>query len=427
MTTTQDQASDSGVIDMTDLRNPVLTPIQEQALAGAASVPIAFTEEAILGAAMAETGLSDFGADDFRERLGVWMQAVEEDDNASAITRVNLFQMMVRYAATRLRLEDFIRRNPQVLDIEIERPIIVAGLPRSGTTHMLGLLSADKRLRSLPWWEAIAPIPAPGDEPTAEDPNPRWTRAEQGWAGYEAVLPYMAIMHEFSADHISEDIELQAIDFSSYLLEWLSYAPRWRDYFLSHDQSGTYAYLKRAMQALTYLRGPNRWVIKCPQHMEQLPALYKTFPDATFVITHRDPVGSIRSAMTMALYASRILRKRVDPEEPKGYWIDRYERLLRACVRDRDVLPAAQTIDVYFDQWIKDPDSVLREIYRIADLPLTDEALAELHSYLAETEGKQKKGKLVYNLERDFGITAAEIRKHFDFYFDRFPVKPEVR
>src|SRR3546814_1408871 len=101
----------------------------------------------------------------------------------------------------------------------------------------------------------------------------------------------------------------------------------------------SYAYLKKAMQVLTFLRGPNRWVIICPQNMEQLPVLYKTFPDATFVITHRDPVGSIRSAITMGLYAARILRKRIDPEEQSGYWIDRYRRLLERCVRDRDVLP----------------------------------------------------------------------------------------
>src|SRR3546814_12581518 len=84
-------------------------------------------------------------------------------------------------------MEDIIRRHPEILDIKIDRPIIVAGLPRSGTTHLLGLLSADKRLRSLPWWEAIAPVPAPGDEPTTDDPNPRWTRAEEGWKGQEAV------------------------------------------------------------------------------------------------------------------------------------------------------------------------------------------------------------------------------------------------
>ncbi len=419
-------ATESRIIDITDLRDPVLTPIQAGARAAAEADPVTLTPDAVLAAACAETGLDDFGAADFRKRLAIWCQAIDEDANASAVTRANLFQMMVRLAATRLRIEEIVRRHPEILDIAIDRPIIVAGLPRSGTTHLLGLLSADQRLRSLPWWEAIAPVPTEADEPTADDPNPRWTRADAGWQGYAAVLPHMAIMHEFSADHISEDIELQALDFSSYLIEWLAYVPRWRDYYLSHDQTGTYAYLKKALQVLTFLRGPNRWVIKCPQHMEQLPALHRTFPDATFVITHRDPVGSIRSAMVMALYAARLLREKVDPAEPLGYWPDRYERLLRACVRDRDSLPPEQTIDVYFHEWIKDPDPILRAIYAKAGLPLTDEALAELHTWLAAHEVRHT-GKLVYDLERDFGVTADELRRPFAFYFDRFPVQKEVR
>lgn len=408
------------IIDITDLHEPVLTPLQESARAGAAQVPISFDMEALLETAGAETGLSDFGAGDFRERLRVWLQALDEDENASAVTRFNMYQMTLRYAVTRLRVEDFVKRHPEIHDIVIDRPIIVAGLPRSGTTHMLALLSADARLRSLPWWEAIAPIPTAGDEATPADPNPRRTRAEEGWKGMEAVLPYMAIMHEFSADHISEDIELQALDFSSYLIEWLAMVPRWRDFYLSHDQSGPYAYLKKMLQILTFLKGPNRWVIKCPQHMEQLPVLHKTFPDATFVITHRDPVGSIRSQLTMFHYAARMLRERIIPDEALSYWPDRYRRLLERCVRDRDVLPDAQTIDVYFHEWTKEPDAILREIYRKADLPLTEEALAQLHAYLAEHEHKND-ARISYNLERDFGVTAAELRAPFDFYFDRFP------
>ncbi|RYM12054.1 sulfotransferase [Sphingobium cupriresistens] len=424
----QEAAARRNIIDITDLHHPVLTDIQKQVIAGAqaAADQIVFQPAIILDAAQAQTGLSDFGADDFRERLAVWCQAIEEDVNASAVARANLFQMMIRFAATRLRIEDMVRRHPEILDIQIERPIIVAGLPRSGTTHLLGLLSADRRFRSLPWWEAIAPVPAPDEQPTPGDANPRWTKAEQGWRMMESILPYMAIMHEFSPDHISEDIELQGPDFSSYLIEWLAMVPRWRDYYLSHDQSGTYAYLKKSLQVLTFLNGPNRWVIKCPQHMEQLPALHKTFPDATFVITHRDPVGSIRSQLTMYSYAARMFRKSIDIREPLGYWPDRYEKLLRACVRDRDILPPDQTIDVYFHDWIKNPDPILKEIYRIADIPLTDEALADLHVYLAE-HGEQTKGKIVYDLERDFHVTGDELRRPFAFYFDRFPVQVEVR
>src|SRR3546814_2544988 len=111
-----------------------------------------------------------------------------------------MFFFSSRRRHTRCALVTGVQTCALPIYIKIDRPIIVAGLPRSGTTHLLGLLSADKRLRSLPWWEAIAPVPAPGDEPTTDDPNPRWTRAEEGWKGQEAVLPYMQIMHEFRSE-----------------------------------------------------------------------------------------------------------------------------------------------------------------------------------------------------------------------------------
>ncbi len=417
--------SRSNVIDIIDMRAPVLSDLQQAALAGAAQVPLVFTADTFLDAARARTGLSDFGPMDFVERLEVWCEAIEEDEFLSPVGRAGLWTMILRYACDRLRVEDMVRQHPEILDIVIDRPIIVAGPPRSGTTHLLGLLSADSRLRSLPWWEATAPIPTDADVPASHDLNPRRTRADAGWREFEALLPLMAYMHEFSADHVSEDIELQALDFSSYLIEWLALVPRWRDYYLSHDQAGTYAYLKKSLQVLTFLSGPNRWVIKCPQHMEQLPALRATFPDATYVITHRDPVASIRSTLSMWLYASRVLRTKSDPEEPKSYWIDRYKTLLTRCVRDHHLLPPQQTVDVYFHEWIGNPDDVLREIYAKAGLALDATPLAKLHAYHAANDPGVK-GRVRFNLERDFDISAQEIRDQFGFYFDRFPVRPEV-
>jgi hypothetical protein len=414
------------VFDIVDMHAPVLSEVQQAALTQAAQMQFDFTSEAILDAARTGIGLSDFGAMDFVERLDLWCQCVKDDAFLSPVSHAALWMMFVRYASDRLRVEDICKRHPEILDIQIDRPIIVAGPPRSGTTHLLGLLSADTRLRSLPWWEAIAPVPTEADAPNPADTNPRRSRADAGWQQQDAMMPLFKYMHEFSPDHISEDIELQALDFSSYLIEWMVLAPRWRDFYLSHDQTGTYAYLKKGLQVLTFLKGPNRWVIKCPQHMEQLPVLQKTFPDATYVITHRDPVGSIRSTLSMWLYAARILRTKTDPLEPKAYWIDRYKTLLSRCVRDHDCLPPAQTIDVYFHEWIKNPDAILHEIYRKAGITLDDATLATLHAYHADHDPAVK-GRVVFNLERDFAITADEIRQDFQFYFDRFPVEREVR
>jgi hypothetical protein len=179
------------------------------------------------------------------------------------------------------------------------------------------------------------------------------------------------------------------------------------------------------MQVLSWLHGPRRWVLKCPQHMEQLAAINAVFPDASFVLTHRDPVASLRSAMVMSLYTARIFRRQVDYTEPLAYWPDRYVRMLGACVRDRDTLPPERTLDVYFQDWTLDPDAVLRDIYRRADLPISAEQLRQMHASSAEHHRRSTE-KLVYHLERDFGVTADALRAPFGFYFDRFPVRAEV-
>ncbi len=138
-------------IRIDDLKAPVLTPMQKMVIDGFANAKVTFTESEVLGQAKERTGHSDFGPDDFRERLGVWLQAADEDADLGPMGRIRLFGDMVRYAANRLRFHDLIKRHPEILDVEVKKPIIVVGLPRSGTTHLLNLIAADKRLRSLPY------------------------------------------------------------------------------------------------------------------------------------------------------------------------------------------------------------------------------------------------------------------------------------
>jgi hypothetical protein len=232
-------------------------------------------------------------------------------------------------------------------------------------------------------------------------------------------------MHDLAPDHIHEEIELAGLDFSSYQPEWLALVPRWRDYYLAHDQRPHYRYMKNVLKALQWMHGPNRWVLKSPQHLEQLGPLVETFPDATVALTHRDPVSVVASAITMLTYGDRLRRTRVDPPAVAAYWIDRVEQLLRAAVRDRALLPESRSIDVLFHEFMSDDVAMVERIYQLANLPMNDEARAELDQYMTENP-RGKHGRIVYDLRGDFGVDPNALRERFEFYYERFPVQAEV-
>ena len=411
-------------IRIADLTAPVLSDLQKAALAGTESIDVRFEEDAVLEEAVRQTGLTDFGDDAFRGRLAVWLEALREDDNASSIGRFGAWRDIVRYLVARLRVEDVIRRHPEILDEEIREPIIVVGLPRSGTTHLVNLISADRRLRSMPYWESREPVPIPGEGPGHDGLDPRYVRCRKGWEAQDALLPLLRAMHPMSPEHVHEEIELQALDFGSYVLEWIAHVPRLRDHYLEHDQTSTYAYMKKVLKVLQWHRPRERWVLKSPQHLEQLVPLRETFPDATFAVTARDPVAVIASTITMDAYGSRVRCKEVRPERIADYWCDRIETLLRRCVRDRDTLPADRSIDVLFHEFMADDLAMVERIYGLAGLPMTDRVRAQLQAYL-DAHPRGKEGRLVYDLRGDFGLDPAVLRKRFDFYFERFPVRPE--
>jgi hypothetical protein len=301
----------------------------------------------------------------------------------------------------------------------------VLGLPRSGTTHLVNLIAADARLRSLPYWESLEPCPRPGDGAGRDGIDPRFARCERDYEAQMQMVPLLRAMHHQHPAAIEEEIELQDLDFSSYTLEWLARAPAWRDYYRGLNQHAHYAYLKKVLQVCTFFRGPARWVLKSPQHLEQIPALLATFPDATFAITHRDPVSVIVSAITMLAYGDRMRRRSIEPEELATYWVDRIAALLAACTRDRELLPADRSVDVRFDEFMADDIAMVAQIYERAGLPMTGDARTRLDGYL-EANPRGKHGRIAYDLRADFGLEPDEVRAGFAEYLARFRVAVEA-
>jgi hypothetical protein len=418
-------------IRISDLAAPVLNDVQRMGLEYGESQHTELTVDAVCEAAVTRTGLDDFGPDDFRARLGVQLAEMDADDERTGLGRMLMFGDCTRYAANRLLIHDLLARHPEILEIPIERPLIVVGLPRSGTTHLVNLLAADTRFRSMPLWESYEPVPDPR-EPGADahglvdGVDPRWTRCEESWQAMKAGAPFIAAMHPMEPDHVHEENELMAPDFSNYNLEWVARAPQWRDYYLAHDQTPHYAYMKTVLQILQWYRPRERWVLKSPQHLENLGPLLTTFPDATIVVTHRDPVAVVQSTITMLTYGARTAYRTTKPEWYRDYWTDRIGRLLDASLRDRGLLPAERTIDVLFHEYMADEMGTLQRVYDCAGIGLTDSARAEIEAY-REAHPRGKEGRVVYDLRGDFSVTPEEVRHRFGAYLDRFPVRIEVQ
>ena len=388
------------------------------AMAGEAPLEV----DALLDAARAATGLDDFGDRAFVGRLHRLVRALATEGGLSAVGRVMAHAHLVQCLKNRLVLEALVVRHPEIERAPIRAPIVVVGLPRTGTTHLHNLLAADPALRSLPYWESLEPVvldlPAPGE------PDPRRARCDQALWFVNESLPHFVRMHEMTTDHVHEEIQLLAMDCSTMLFETMALLPSWRDAYRAEDQTPSYRYLRRVLQAMQWQRGGTRWVLKSPQHLEQLGPLVRTFPDAVVVFTHRDPAAVVASFVTMAAYTARMnLEPPIDLHAFGRYWSARIVDLFRACVRDRELVPAARSLDVRFDEFMRDDVATVRRIYACAGQPATAAAEAAWAAFMA-AHPRGAHGAVEYDLAR-FGLDAGAVRRECAFYLDRFGIALE--
>jgi hypothetical protein len=366
-----------------------------------------------------QTGLSDFGPRDYAERLDVLLAAMREVDGLTPAGLLNLHTQVLQLLKNRLLLTDLLRVHPEIVDLELLPPVVVAGLPRTGTTHLHNLLSAGPTFRSLPYWESVEPFPPAAE---AGDVEPRRERTAQATWFADEAMPYFKRMHEMAGDHVHEEIQLLANDFSTMFFETIAEVPAWRDHYLASDQTPHYAHLRLQLKALQYLRaeelGSRRWVLKSPQHLEQLPVLAAAFPGAAVVVTHRDPVAVTVSMATMIVYTSRMHRSPVPVERLATYWADRISTMLDTLVAERDLLPAVTSMDVRFDDFMADDLGTARQVYALAGEPVSAAAEAALVGFLA-THQRDRHGRIEYRAE-DIGLDIDELRERFAPYTERF-------
>ena len=418
-------ASHPDFIQINDLLQPQFPEGVEEALNATEKEAgtINWSVNAVKDHAMKATGLDDFGDNLIDQPLEILTAIGDSIQTFRPSGKVSFWNTLVANASQRLLLVDYINRNPEIHEIEIKSPIIIAGQPRTGTTHLHNLIAADPSLRSLQYWESIEPVP-PREEQGKKFPiDPRYQRTETNLAGLNYALPHFRRMHDMYAAHVHEEIQLMMPAFGSMLWETTLCDDRYRDWYIKTDQTPWYQWMKTVLKVCTHIGGGERWILKSPQHVEQFQPLLTTFPDAVFLCTHRDPVSVAQSLSTMITYTARTSTKPEHLRDVGRYWVERSETMFRKGAEDRHILPPSQSMDVRFHEFMANDVAMVERIYEFADQPFTPEVQKAMNTFMQE-HPRGKYGRLTYDITQ-FGYETAERKEALRFYIDQFELREE--
>ncbi len=388
-------------------------------------------ENSLIKKARAQAGLTEFGDESFLVPMRVLLKSLEQEADLNPIGRMLTGISLVRLLKHRLLLTDLLKREPQILEREIKSPVVIVGLARSGTTRLHRLLGADKRFLNLKAWESVNPVPYPESfSARAENKvDPRFTNIQQGLKAVLYLSPQIAAVHPLAADAIEEEVGLLQHAFASQIFEVCTKVPSFAEYIMTHDQTPAYEYMATLMKVVSWFRDDpidKPWVLKSPQHMQDLDCLVNVFPDAKCIFPHRDPVKVMGSMCSMAWNGMVRDTDTLSPQWLGNEWLTKTESMLAKTQRVRDsMIPNANQYDVLYADITKDWRQAMNGIYDFLGMDLNEQALAGMQGWL-DTNNQHKHGSHKYSLE-DFGLSKDEVSARLDFYRQRYTIPDEVR
>jgi Sulfotransferase family len=384
------------------------------------------TADDVLKLAAQRTGLTEIDSDSWRDCLTIMLDELNSAPAFTPFGRERILTDATGALGRRLQIHDYIQSHPGVLDAPVERPLIVLGMPRTGTTVISYLLDQDPARRSLLHWQCVDPIPPASTECLRSDPRCLALLEEQSKILAMVTQAKVALPHWEDADGPTEDMFIHNQDFKG--LSWDSFLStrRYAEWLLDEaDMSSTYEYQKRYLQVLQST-APGTWSLKMPSHSVHIEALLRVFPDARLVWAHRDPyraTGSLANLWKlpkgMTLHADAVDLEAMGRD---AMWQMRYhvERPLRA----RERIGADRFFDMYYHEMMRDPMDVMRRIYDWAGDPLTAETEARMRNWL-EAHPQDRFGPNSYSLDQ-YGLSVEQLEPVFDEYLDTFDIEMEL-
>ena len=364
----------------------------------------------LMAAAVERTGLEDFGDDSFREGLEILVRALDEEARLNARGEGFVYHRIALHLAQRLQVEDWYRRHPEIDDVSLEPPLFGMGLPRTGSTALTFLLAQDPNVRYLRSWESAQPCPPPS---TVRGDDPRIPAGEQKVvAGSRHHVPQ-------DAHGPMECLDLMALDFKSQIFQAYAQVPSYSAWLVDRaDFTATYRYERRVLKLLAWGEPVRPWRLKSPAHVLSLDYLDRVFPDAKFVMTHRDPTDVILSVADV--YADIVggftdhLDRRYLGELNVQQWSIGMDR----AVKFRDGGAEHRFFDIDFRTMQANPIGEVRRLYGWLGEPVTDEFETRMRAWWADNAEKRESHTPAD--PEAFGLDLDAIRPLFAHYVERW-------
>jgi hypothetical protein len=356
--------------------------------------PIKLSVDSLLEKATANTGLTDFGGDEFRDPLALLVESLETEANLSLMGRLVARGDLLRTLENRLRMVDLFRRHPEIAEQPVERPIFVVGPPRTGTATF--------------------------------HTDPRIARVQADLDRVDRLIPEFKSMHPMGAQRAQECVSITSHDFASMIYQTQFDVSTYDRWMQDCDMRSALRWHRRFLQVLQWKAPGKRWALKSPQHLWHIQHVHREYPDALFVQTHRDPVRVLVSISSLVAALRRLSSDDVSLLEVAEYYATALARAYDNTVayRRSGRLPETQVVDLYFRDFIEDQVGTVRRAYEHFGLDLSDDAANAMQSFLDENPA-DKHGRHLYSFA-DTGMDERELRKRFHDYQSYFDVPSEA-
>jgi hypothetical protein len=372
----------------------------------------------LIEAACRGSGLSDFGDADVVEPLERLLHAATREAELSLVGRLAMRWDVLRLLSNLLRLRRAEAEDPAILDEKLDRPIFIAGLPRSGTTFLHRLMLEDPGNQAPRVWQTIEPYPKRGSAHSIRAMSRR-LRA------FERLAPEFRSLHPLEAESPQECSEIHAHVFRSLRFDTTYHIPSYRAWLDAEGHLEPYRFQRRYLQHLQHRQGPGRWVLKCPDHLFALRDLAAVFPDARVIFVHRDPLKVLLSVAKLTEVLRQPFTRRIDRfgigRQESARWLDGANRMMAADGRSLFVEPICH---VHYRDLVANPVGTVAAVYRHFGLGFPDETAAGVTNAVAEHPNGGY-GRHSYQFETH-GLNEAEEREKFAPYIRCFDITPET-